>query len=209
MNGNSLPYWNHNTAYYEWIRKQIGNCQAILDVGCGDGTLIRFLSDKAEVLVGVDVDETCITFARNNTPQEKCQFICTSFDSYQTDMKFDAVIFVASLHHMEMRSSLKKSASLLKENGRIIIVGLADPFSLRDHIIEGLRVIPSLISSRLHHMKTAEELNIPTSYALPDMQHVRNVIRQTLPGAKLRFGLHYRYLVSWQRKGAAHETADD
>ena len=196
----TLPYWNHNTAYYGWIKKQLSGCKAVLDVGCGDGSLLRFLSDSAETLVGIDIDEQCLTAAGNSAP-ENCRFVCCSFADFQSDARFDAVVFVASLHHMEMRSSLRKAVDLLNEKGRIIIVGLADPFSLKDHIIEGLRVVPSLISSRLHHMKAPEQLGIPTSYALPDMRHVRSVVSQMLPGATIRYGLHYRYLLSWQKKG--------
>lgn len=31
------PYWNHNVAYYAWIKRKISECHAILDV---DGSLV-------------------------------------------------------------------------------------------------------------------------------------------------------------------------
>ncbi|MBR2801520.1 MAG: hypothetical protein IKE21_02845 [Erysipelotrichaceae bacterium] len=43
-------YWNHNSAYYPWIKKKTADCHHILDVGCGDGSLMRYLDDgKKEV----------------------------------------------------------------------------------------------------------------------------------------------------------------
>ena len=39
-------FWNHNAAYYPWIRKQLEGIAAtrILDVGCGEGSLARYLA---------------------------------------------------------------------------------------------------------------------------------------------------------------------
>ena len=34
-----LEYWNHNTVYYNWIKKQLKQSNCILDIGCGDGLL--------------------------------------------------------------------------------------------------------------------------------------------------------------------------
>lgn len=30
-----LEYWNHNTVYYNWIKKQLKQSNRILDIGCG------------------------------------------------------------------------------------------------------------------------------------------------------------------------------
>ena len=41
---------------------------------------------------------------------------------------------------MDMRKALEKAKSLLVENGIILVVGLGNPSSFLDYIIEGLRV---------------------------------------------------------------------
>lgn len=33
-----LEYWNHNTVYYNWIKKQLKQSNRILDIGCSSGT---------------------------------------------------------------------------------------------------------------------------------------------------------------------------
>ena len=37
------------------------------------------------------------------------------------------------------------------------------------------------------------------NYALPKMAEVRAMIRRELPGAKLRSGLYYRWLLHWTK----------
>ena len=63
MNMDSLKYWNHNAAYYPWIRKRLANCSSVLDVGCGDGSLAFYLDDGSKEIVGIDVDKDCISKA--------------------------------------------------------------------------------------------------------------------------------------------------
>jgi hypothetical protein len=78
-------------------------------------------------------------------------------------------------------------------------VGLASPSLAFDHAIEVLHVVSSWVSSRLHRMRTSEDLGIPTSYELPSMVHVREVASHLLPGAAIRRGLHWRYLLTWRK----------
>lgn len=60
-----LEYWNHNTAYYKWIKKQLKQSNRILDIGCGDGLLIRYLDDGSKFLVGIDSDKFALKKRRN------------------------------------------------------------------------------------------------------------------------------------------------
>ena len=45
-------------------------------------------------------------------------------------------------------------------------------------------------------------MGVPVSYALPPMGEVRRLIRRRLPGARLRPGLYYRWLLRWEKSGA-------
>lgn len=65
-----MKYWNHNTAYYKWIKKQVVQCSQILDVGCGDGSLIGFLGDSNKPLIGIDAYEPCIKKAKSQLQSE-------------------------------------------------------------------------------------------------------------------------------------------
>lgn len=100
---------------------------------------------------------------------------------------------------MDMRKALEKAKSLLVENGIILVVGLGKPSSFLDYIIEGLRVIPSFIISKCKEMHSCEDENIPVSYELPTMNEIRNIKNGALVGAKIRYGLFYRYLIKWEK----------
>ena len=112
-------------------------------------------------------------------------------------MKFDAIAFVASIHHMNMKESLQKAKSLLSPSGKLLIVGIAEPSTILDWIVEAVRIIPSKLISAVHNMKTSEELEIKTDYHFLKMNDVRSIIRQELPGASIKYALHYRYLLEW------------
>ena len=195
--GQEPACWNHNTAYYGWLRRETAACRTILDVGCGNGMLCAFLHDGTKALVGIDPDQHCI-LAAQRLVGSNAAFHCADFLTHDFDGTFDSVIFVASLHHMDMEQAIRKAKRLLNPGGRLLIVGLAKPSSIPDHIIEALRVLPCAVISRAKHMAASEALNIPVSYDFPAMRDVRAMARKLLPGAKLRYGLYYRYLLSWE-----------
>lgn len=193
-------YWNHNTAYYRRIRKWTAGCASILDVGCGDGSLIAYLDDGVRRLTGIDVDESCVSRAiRENGGTANIGFVRGDFCDYDTDDRYDAIVFVASIHHMDMTDALTKAKALLAEHGTIIIVGLAEPSNVLDHVVEILRVLPCGIISALRGMRSSEDLDIPVSYRLPSLRYVRDVASALLPRARMRYGLYYRFLLTWTK----------
>ena len=183
-------YWNHNSAYYPWVQKKTENCRIILDVGCGDGFLARFLDDGTKRIVGIDPDLHCIEKARSINDSGNLQFRCCGFENYTPDMSFDAIVFVASIHHMDMEESLQKAQTLLALCGKILVVGLAKPSTIVDWVLEVARVLPSKTLSVFHHMQSSEELNLPTAYDYPAMKEIRRIVKKELPGAEIHYALH-------------------
>ena len=193
-----FPYWNHNVAYYPWIKKKTDGCKKILDVGCGDGLLASYLLTSDKQITGIDPFPECIESASKK--YKGISFVNTSFEEYETDEKFDAIIFTASIHHMNMSDAIKKSKKMLSDNGVLIIVGISKPSGILDFVIEGLRVIPSMAVSKINHITPCEEINVPVCYDIPDMKSIRKIIKEYLPNAKLGYGLHYRYLLEWKKE---------
>ena len=120
-------YWNHNSAYYPWVLEKTRGCHRVLDVGCGNGELAFLLGRGDRNVVGIDPSEECVAGARARAGEEKIRFTCTSFDDFDADGHFDAIVFVASLHHMDMERALARAMELLVPGGVIAIVGLASP----------------------------------------------------------------------------------
>ncbi len=99
-----------------------------------------------------------------------------------------------------MVEALEKAKSLLAENGILLIVGLAKPSNAIDWIVELFRIVPSQVVSAVKKNTTSEELDMEVSYDFPTMDEVRRICKDCLPGYKLRYGLHYRYLLSWEKR---------
>lgn len=198
--GKKLPFWNHNAAYYPWIAAQTKHCGRILDVGCGDGTLVHYLADGVRSVEGIDQFEDGITRARSKSTEDNVRFTVCSFEDYdRADGSFDAVIFCASLHHLDTASAIRKSVRLLDKGGILLIVGLAKPETPAEKLLDAARCVPSLVISKIHGMTDTETLNIPVSYSFGTMKQLRATADEMLPGARIRQALHYRYLLKWKK----------
>ena len=196
-------FWNHNAAYYPWIKKALDRSGAgkILDAGCGEGALVRYLRAPGRQLTGIDPDPAAVSRARQSTAEgEDVRWLCTTFEDFAAPRgSLDAVVFVASLHHMDARKALRKAKELLRPGGRLLAVGLAAPSGPGDWALECLRVLPARLGTLLRRARSSEELGLSVSYALPGMSEVRALVRRELPGAKLRSGLYYRWLLQWTK----------
>jgi 2-polyprenyl-3-methyl-5-hydroxy-6-metoxy-1,4-benzoquinol methylase len=194
--------WNHNYAYHRWISKNVGNRKHILDVGCGNGVLARYLSTAGNHVLGIDPSAVSIQYAIRNNEKSNVSFLQTTFEDYQSDGKrFDAIIFVASMHHMNMEDAIEKAKKMMDENGILIIVGLSRPSGVFDWVLELARIIPSKLISAIKRNISSEEQQMDVSYDFPAMDEVRRICKAHLRGCKIRYGLHYRYLLTWENDG--------
>ncbi len=118
-----------------------GHNLRILEVGCGRGYLSLELARGGHDLLGIDVSEEAIVFAKqtmNTDPYKsergKLEYQISDFAAWNSaDRKFDLIIFNRSLHHIPQPTKvLEKSQSLLRPKGRIICVEYAyDQFDRR------------------------------------------------------------------------------
>ncbi len=199
MELNNISFWNHNSVYYKWIKKQVEDKEKILDVGCGNGELAVYLSTGDNYILGIDPYNSCIERAQKMTKNyDNISFEVSSFEDFDSSLDcFDAIIFVASFHHMAADDAIEKAKKMLRRGGKIVIVGCARPNNILDWIVEIFRYFPCKIISFFHNEKSSEELDLPTSYNFPTMQEVRDLAKKYLPNAKLSYGLYLRYLLTW------------
>ncbi len=197
-------FWNHNAAYYPWVRRELDRAAArsVLDVGCGEGALLRYLAAPQRQLLGIDPSAEAVASALAQTGKgEELRFLCTAFEDFEAPPgSLDAVVFSASLHHMDARKAVRKAKELLRPGGRLLVIGLAAPSGPGDWALECLRVLPARLGTLLRRARSSEELGLPVSYEFPKMAEVRALIRRELPGARLRSGLYYRWLLRWTKK---------
>lgn len=89
----------------------------VLDAGCGDGRLVARLAAAGHDVVGVETDDRAVHAAWSaHLPVEEIDFLV--FDGGP----FDAVVFGASLHHMQpLEAAVNKAAWLLVSDGLVIL----------------------------------------------------------------------------------------
>jgi len=97
----------------------------ILDIGCGDGALVRMMAKKGATVVGLEPSENQLIKARSAAPIEGAEYLQGSaMDLPFTDQRFDAVVFFNSLHHIPKEGrfqSLEEAARVIKSGGVVYI----------------------------------------------------------------------------------------
>ena len=99
----------------------------ILDVGCGGGLLSEPMCRMGADVTAIDASKKNIEVAKIHAKKDKLKirYICTSPDKYKTDVKFDVILNMEIVEHVEDIGLFIKSCSrLLKKNGIMFVATL-------------------------------------------------------------------------------------
>jgi len=191
-------YWNHNTAYHPWL---IGIAERhngdVLDVGGGDGLLAQRLSVVSRSVTAIEPDPTAAQRAADRLAgYTSVAVVNTELRRYASGgQQFDLITFVASLHHIDLRASLRKARAMMSQTGEIAVVGLAANKSLVDWVW-ALACLPAVrIGSRLH--RETPDIGVVMTDPLESLSEIRRAADEVIPGASVRRTLYYRYLLRW------------
>jgi SAM-dependent methyltransferase len=193
-------YWNHNTAYHPWLVEIATRLHGdVLDVGCGDGLLAQRLAPLSRSVTGIDPDSAAVQRATDRlASHDHVDVSQESFDTYHPGARrFDLITFVASLHHMDLRSSLLKARELVTPTGEIAVVGLSANKTLRDWVWGAVCVPPARIGSWLNSEK--RNIGVVVTDPREGLDDIRSTADEVLPGASVRRALYYRYLLRWAK----------
>jgi 2-polyprenyl-3-methyl-5-hydroxy-6-metoxy-1,4-benzoquinol methylase len=192
------PGWNHNVAYQRVLLRAMPSlCRTALDVGCGDGTLLQSLHQRAATVVGIDASAAMIDRARANVSARGAQLIHGDVLTYDFGgRRFDFIACVAAIHHVEFRTALARLASLLERNGTLAVVGLARSSSARDVAFDAA----GFAVSRLLRMRHAlHDPGAPLAATTMTYADVERIAAGMLPGVSFRRLLLFRYLLTWTK----------
>jgi protein-L-isoaspartate O-methyltransferase len=96
---------------------------AMLEIGCGPGTATL---DFAPLVGSIDSLEPNPDFYQlaqaNCAPYGNVHFHNQAFEEWQSEQKFDAILAASSFHWIPASIGYPKAASLLKENGALILL---------------------------------------------------------------------------------------
>ena len=99
----------------------------ILDIGCGGGLLSEPMSRLGANVVGIDASKKNIEVAKFHAKKNKLKinYICASPEILKIQKKFDVILSMEIVEHVEdVNFFIKKSSELLKKNGLMFIATL-------------------------------------------------------------------------------------
>jgi deazaflavin-dependent oxidoreductase (nitroreductase family) len=201
--------WNHNIAYHDVVLAWMPDrCGTALDVGCGDGRLVRAIAGHAGLVTGIDTDHASIEQARalgkgcDNVRFIEGDFLTEPFD----DSQFDLITAVATLHHMPLDRALTRAKQLLAPGGVLVIVGCARPSGLLDLAYDIAGSVANKVATRRRgYWQHDAPINDPTT----SYTEVRRIAGSQLPGHTYRRRLYFRYTITWTRPADAAQQASN
>ena len=99
----------------------------ILDIGCGGGLLSEPMCRLGANVVGIDASQKNIDIAKYHAKKNKMKinYICASPETLKIKKKFDVILNMEIVEHVEdINFFIKKSSELLKKNGLMFIATL-------------------------------------------------------------------------------------
>ncbi|KYC39651.1 methyltransferase type 11 [Scytonema hofmannii PCC 7110] len=205
--------WDHNNHYHRFLLKQLPNrCQTVLDVGCGTGEFSRLLANRADQVIAIDLSPNMIEVAKERSSQFsnidfqvadvlKCQFPAE---------KFDAIVAIATLHHLPVESLLPNLKAALKPSGRLVILDLLEQSNLLDKLSDFVAVPLNWLFQMLlnrHIQQSPEAAAAMREHLRTDkyftLSQARQIYTHSMRGAKVRKHLFWRYSVIWEKSAAA------
>ena len=103
----------------------------ILDIGCGGGLLSEPITRLGAKVTAIDASKKNIQVAKFHAKKQnlKINYLCSSPEKLNLNKKFDVVLNMEIVEHVEdLNFFIKKSSNLLKKNGLMFIATLNKTF---------------------------------------------------------------------------------
>jgi 2-polyprenyl-3-methyl-5-hydroxy-6-metoxy-1,4-benzoquinol methylase len=179
-----VQVWNANIQYHALLVAAIPHeARRVLDVGCGDGILAAQVAHTGVPhVVALDVDPDVLDRARARHRGAAVEWQQGDiFDVPFEPGSFDAVLSVATLHHLNAEDGLVRFADLVRPGGVVTVVGLAAnswwdlPYALAGH---SAQLVLVLVRRRWQH-SARNVWPPPATY-----REMKRVARRVLPGVR-------------------------
>ena len=145
----------------------------ILDIGCGGGLLSEPMSRLGAEVFGMDASEKNIEIAKIHAKKSglNIKYFCSSPEKFKTDLKFDVILNMEIIEHVEdVDFFLKSCSKFLKKNGIMFVATLNKTLKSYLFAIIGAEYILKWLPIGTHEwekfVKPEELINITKKYDL-------------------------------------------
>ncbi len=193
--------WNHNVQYYDVLLRALPeDCRRVLEVGPGDGLLTRALAERGLRVVAVDVDVQSVATTKGEV-EGLAGVEVVEGDVMDPSLglgEFDAVVSVATLHHLPLEDGLRRLSELVAPGGVLGIVGIARSRSLWDLGHDAVGAVWTRVQRR---RRGYWEVTAPMVRPQQSYSRVLRVATLLLPGCRYRRRVLVHYSLIWTRPG--------
>jgi 2-polyprenyl-3-methyl-5-hydroxy-6-metoxy-1,4-benzoquinol methylase len=194
--------WNHNSHFHNYLLRQLpSQIDRALDIGCGLGGFALKLAGRSQHVDAIDTDSTIIKEA--STYHYAANISYQNADFLEADLPedtYDAIVSIASLHHMDLEAALKKMKMLLRPSGKLIILGLYQERTILDYIYSLISIPLNIFYSNWHRPSIVIPTSIaPTRPAQLSLQQIKAAANTLIPSFRLQRHLFWRYSLIWQK----------
>ena len=211
------PRWDHNALQHGWILARIPRgARSVLEVGCGSGALTDRLAGRARRVDAVDLSTAMIERARERLrlstgARDRAQVRLFRRDVVAEPLpgdRYDAIVSVATLHHLPLRASLARWSAALAPGGVLLVVDLHRLASAAD-VLVAAATRPIDVAIRLARTGRPR----PTREARAawrehgrgeryvSLAEIRALARELLPGARVERRPFSRWALAWTKPG--------
>lgn len=207
------PRWDHNSHYHGSLLRRLPECVGdVLDIGSGTGTFARLLAPRARSVLGVDLSPQMVRIARERSvgfPNVEYR----ADDVRLMDLprgSFDAVVSIATFHHLPLRETLARVRDTLRPGGVLAVLDLYRSEMPRDLPVNLLAVPLNLVMMPVRTGRfrpSAERRAAWDAHGAHDsylsLREVRRTAAEALgdgPGRpRVRRHLFWRYSLVWRK----------
>ena len=124
-----IQYIKENIIEHFKVNNKSSPCKNldILDIGCGGGLLCEPLSRLGANVTGIDASKKNINVAKIHSKKNKLKinYICSSPENLILEKKFDIILNMEVVEHVDdVNFFIKKSSEFLKEGGLMFVATL-------------------------------------------------------------------------------------
>jgi len=212
----ALETFGHSEVYFPWLARQLPRQVARLaEVGCGGGSLTARLAPIANDVLAIDLSPAMLEVARARCARwDHVSFRQGDANTWEPEPgSLDAIVSVATLHHLDAAIVLPRWAAALRPGGTLLVLDVLARRGLMNLPVNALAFVYGRWLRWRRTGRLREDPRVSAAWEaharfdrLQTLGEARQTVGFVLPGARVRHHLLWRYSIRYQAPAAIEST---